>query len=251
MANHARAVSKFIKETGQIFPSQDSAIGYLAGLRGGNPSYSHLKNTSRALWWFLKFYGINLEIKNPKKPKTEVQEVLSVKEIGRIISRCGTRKEQALMRVMACAGIRTTELRNLKAKDVNFKKRTLFVRQGKNFCDRKVCITAECAKFLKFYLASERKLPEDFLFGGGKSKPLSLEYLRSMFDRLQKRANINKRLYVHLFRHSLATNLLLDGADILTVQRQLGHKDVRTTLAYINYTDKIFKRQYEKYMAKF
>lgn len=250
-ANHMRAVNKFIDETRQIFPSQDAATGYLAGLRGGNPSFSHIRNTTRALWWYFQFWGMELKVKYPKKPKTEVSETLSQTEIARLILECKMPKDKAVIMLLACAGIRTKELRSLKAKDVNLKKRTLFVRQGKNFRDREICITAECATAVKVFLRGQNKHPKDYLFGEGKEIPLSLEYLRVLFRKLEKSAKINKMLHVYLFRHSLATNLLFNGADILTVQRQLGHKDVRTTLSYINYTDKLFKRQYQKYMTRF
>jgi len=152
---------------------------------------------------------------------------------------------------LACTGIRTKELRSLRAENFNHKHLTLSIIQGKNFTDREICVTSECAKAIKIFARGQNKRPKDYLFGERTKQPLSLEYLRALFRKLEKSVKINKRLHVHLFRHSLATNLLINGADILTVQRQLGHRDPRTTLSYINYTNKLFRAQYNKYMPKF
>lgn len=249
--NHVRTVKSFIKNTDRAIPSPDSAMGYLGGLRGRGLSYSHVRNTTRGLWWYFQFWGIKLKVKYPKKPKTEVQETLADKEISKLIKRCEAAKDKALILLLSCAGIRTRELRNLKVKDVNLKKLVLSVVQGKNLADRTICLTPECAEAIKTFLREQNKYPEDYLFGEDQNKPMSIERLRALFRRLEKSAKINKRLHVYLFRHSLATNLLMNGADILTVQRQLGHKDPRTTLSYINYTDKLFHRQYQKYMPRY
>lgn len=71
--------------------------------------------------------------------------------------------------------------------------------------------------------------------------------MRRTLRRIARRSGTPKRIHPHIFRYSLATNLLLNGCDLVTIQNQLGHSDIRVTMLYVQFTPKIFRRQYDAF----
>jgi integrase/recombinase XerD len=131
-----------------------------------------------------------------------------------------------------CA-LRRMEAYNLTAKDVDFDRKTIFVRQGKNYKDRIVPMNDNVCNTIKDYVYNFRhrlKLPHNRLFIH------SLSHLHVMLKEAQ-RATENpqiqeKRLYLHLLRHSIATHLLQNGMDIESIARFLGHNSLISTQIY-------------------
>jgi integrase/recombinase XerD len=131
-----------------------------------------------------------------------------------------------------CA-LRRMEAYNLTAKDVDFDRKTIFVRQGKNYKDRIVPMNDNVCNTIKDYIYNFRhrlKLPHNRLFIH------SLGHLHVMLKEAQ-RATENpqikeKRLYLHLLRHSIATHLLQNGMDIESIARFLGHSSLVSTQIY-------------------
>jgi len=248
---YLKAVKKFIMDTGGLFPSKDTVVGYLAAFRKANYSYSHIRNTTRAMCWYLGFWGIELKLKNPKKPERLIKEILTSGEIRKLLTACRNLKAKAIVALLAYTGIRTGELKRLRVEDLDFENLTVRIVQGKNFRDREICASAESAKILQRHIKRQRKTSRQLVFGDRRDRPVSAKSLKKIFNQAKRRAGISKRIYVYIFRHSLATNMLLNGADIMTVQKQLGHKDVRTTLGYISHTPEIYKKQYRRFVPKF
>ena len=133
------------------------------------------------------------------------------------------------------SALRLKEVTGLQLNDVHLKEMYLKVR-GKGDKESYVPIGATTEKALNRYAAHFR-IPADpktkayFLniFG----EPLGYEAVKSTFDRLAKRSGIS-RLHPHLLRHTAATRMLANGADLHTVQRMLRHSDIRTTLRYLH-----------------
>lgn len=71
--------------------------------------------------------------------------------------------------------------------------------------------------------------------------------MRRTLKRIAGRSGTPKRIHPHIFRYSLATNLLLNGCDLVTIQNQLGHSDIRVTMLYVQFTPKILRRQYDAF----
>jgi len=131
-----------------------------------------------------------------------------------------------------CA-LRRMEAYNLTAKDVDFDRKTLFVKQGKNYKDRIVPMNDNVCNTIKDYIYNFRhrlKLPHNRLFIH------SLGHLHVMLKEAQQATeNLQikeKRLYLHLLRHSMATHLLQNGMDIESIARFLGHNSLVSTQVY-------------------
>jgi len=131
-----------------------------------------------------------------------------------------------------CA-LRRMEAFNLNAKDVDFDRKTLFVRQGKNYKDRIVPMNDNVCNTVKDYIYNFRhrlKLPHNRLFIH------SLGHLHVMLKEAQRATENSqikeKRLYLHLLRHSMATHLLQNGMDIESIARFLGHSSLVSTQVY-------------------
>ncbi len=178
----------------------------------------------------------------PKVPKYEdvTLEVLSEEEITHLLSLLDPSadvgaRDRAIVCLMLESGLRLEEVTNLEVDDVHLKE--MFVKvSGKGDKEAYVPIGPTTLKALSRYLTAFRvpaspRTKTFFLniFG----EPLKYEVIKSMFDRLKKRSGI-KRLHPHLLRHTAATRMLANGADLHSVQRLLRHSDIRTTLRYLH-----------------
>jgi len=131
-----------------------------------------------------------------------------------------------------CA-LRRMEAYNLTAKDVDFDRKTIFIRQGKNYKDRIVPMNDNVCSTVKDYIYNFRntlKLPHNRLFVH------SLSELHKSLKKVQKATQDeqiqSKRLYFHILRHSIATHLLQNGMDIESIARFLGHSSLVSTQIY-------------------
>ena len=136
------------------------------------------------------------------------------------------------------AGLRLLEAAQLRMKDVDFERNQITVRSGKGAKDRVTMLPAAAARDLAKHLETVRDLhAADLRAGAGWVElPWAHHLHESVLQRAVKEAvrskGIPKRATCHTFRHSFATHLLEDGADIRTVQELLGHRDVSTTMIY-------------------
>jgi integrase/recombinase XerD len=135
-------------------------------------------------------------------------------------------------------GLRRTEAYNVHIQDVNFDKKTVFVRQGKNYKDRIVPMSSGVYKDLQDYIYNfrkKRKLNHNrLIFSCEEMIHLRLKHVQ----RACKDENIRKkRLYPHILRHSIATHLLQNGMSIENISRFLGHSSLDTTQIYTHLTN--------------
>jgi integrase/recombinase XerD len=148
-------------------------------------------------------------------------------------------KQQELHLVFALyygCGLRRSEGYNLCIKDVNFDTKTIFIKQGKNYKDRIVPINNNIYKVLENYIYNYRnliKLPHQRLFTRTSFMlNIDLQYL-------QKISCINKRITLHILRHSIATHLLQNGMSIESIAKFLGHSSLESTQIYTHIVAKI------------
>ena len=130
-------------------------------------------------------------------------------------------------------GLRKTEAYNLCIQDVNFEKKTVFVRQGKNYKDRIVPMSAGVYKELQDYIYNFRnrlKLNHNRLFT--LCKAMFVEKLKHLQNACNEEVIKKKRLYPHILRHSIATHLLQNGMSIENISLFLGHSTLDTTQLY-------------------
>jgi integrase len=97
-----------------------------------NYSYSHIVNTSLALEHYAKFKGIEVTLGRPRKPRRIVQNVLSESEVSRLIQAARNPREKAIIALLAYSGVRNSELRNIRRKDIDLGANHLKILGGKN-----------------------------------------------------------------------------------------------------------------------
>ena len=147
-------------------------------------------------------------------------------------------------------GIRVSELCGLNIHDVDFKDKSARVVGGKGNKDRMVLYTEQTADVLNCWLALRNKIilvDEDALLVNSKGKRITPRGIQKLMDRIAEDANISKkRLSPHVLRHNFATGLLERGADIVSIQRLLGHANIQTTRVYLEINDQTLREVYTR-----
>ena len=146
-------------------------------------------------------------------------------------------RNRAILELLYASGLRVSEAAHLKVSDVNFDDAVLRVT-GKGSKTRMVPVNKTALNIVKFYLQNSRPqligengtVPELFLSVRGKV--LNRERIWAIVKDCAVAAGINKDIYPHILRHSFASHLLANGADLRVIQEMLGHSDLRTTEVY-------------------
>lgn len=146
-------------------------------------------------------------------------------------------RDKAILETFYSSGLRLSELANAKLENLDLDERILRVT-GKGNKTRIVPLGKEAQKALQYYLNKERKSlvkpskTSSHIFISVRGGALSPERLRAIVKDRAKKAGIEENLYPHLLRHSFATHLLQNGADLRIIQELLGHADISTTQIY-------------------
>lgn len=177
-------------------------------------------------------------------------------------------RDKALLELLFSTGLRVSELANLKKENVNLK-RDEFTVMGKGRKSRVVFISEQARYWLKKYLDARADM-NPYLFISHESKkkhkkiakqgskttisddeqPLTQRSIQRIVQKYAKMAGITKPVTPHTLRHSFATDLLQNGADIRSVQTMLGHSSITTTQIYTHITDKELKNIHKKFHGK-
>lgn len=231
---YCRTINFALRKMRKFSPKYDHIKEHILWMHEKKYSYSHLVNTSLALEHYTKFKGEPVKIGRPKKPKRILKNILSESEISRLIQSTKNIREKAIICVLAYTGIRNLEVCNLKFEDVNLGENTITVRGGKNKKDRVVNNSAECTNVLLKYLKDFPVEENDYFFKTlVRKNPITTGDVRKTIRVVAKRAKIDKKVFPHLLRHSLATNLLNRGASLIMIKNQLGHVFIESTMIYV------------------
>lgn len=141
-----------------------------------------------------------------------------------------------IMRMMLGAGLRVSEVVNLRVRDIDWMSGKLMVRQGKGKKDRTLWLGEGDMELLRRW-REKRKVESEVLFTTLAGRKLNDRYIREFVDRLAKKAGIDKDIHPHTLRHSFATDLYRDTKNIRLVQKALGHSDLSTTMIYTHIVD--------------
>lgn len=196
-------------------------------------------------------------------PKTVRQQVtfLHFDEVTRLIEQINTSDEQglrdrAIVELLFSSGLRVSELVNLNRDHINLKRREFMVR-GKGQKDRPVFVSTGAAEHVGNYLeARQDSLIPLFLSysrnhgqasTSGDYRRLSARSIQRMISQYARLAGITKHVSPHTMRHSFATDLLMNGADLRSVQAMLGHSNISTTQIYTHVTDQHLKDVFEQF----
>lgn len=171
-----------------------------------------------------------IEVKFSKK-RRKLPVVLSRQEIMELIRRTPNLKHRLIISLAYGSGLRVSEVANLKVSHLNFSKKTIFVSQGKGNKDRFTILPHAIAKELKLFI-STKKLTS-YLFANHQGNKLSTRTLQIIFKNSLKRSHITPSASFHSLRHSFATHLLEDGVNLVTIQKLLGHQNIKSTQIYL------------------
>lgn len=182
------------------------------------------------------------ELELPRLGHRLPKHVLSISEVESVLAQPDIRdplglRDRALLETLYSTGMRRLELANLKLYDLDTERGTVMIRQGKGKKDRVIPIGDRAAAWVEKYLNDARphlvSEPDDgIVFLSNAGEPFSLDHLSDLVRVHVDAAKIGKRGACHLFRHTMATLMLENGADIRYIQAMLGHADLKTTQIY-------------------
>ena len=164
-------------------------------------------------------------------------------------------RDRAIIELLFSSGLRVSELVGLDRDHINLKRREFMVR-GKGQKDRPIFISPEAAGWIEQYLArrQDNTKPLFIRYSGDKKVDLSGNYhrltarsIQRIIARYARLAGITKHVSPHTLRHSFATDLLMNGADLRSVQAMLGHSNIATTQIYTHVTDPHLKAVHQKF----
>ncbi len=164
--------------------------------------------------------------------------VLSREEIVRMISITQNFKHRLIISLAYGAGLRVSEITNLRICDFDFVNSTIFIKQSKGGKDRVTLFPESLKEDIRTF--AKNALPRDYFFPGRRGK-ITVRTLQKIFQKTLVRAFVDKPASFHSLRHSFATHLLENGTDIRFIQALLGHQNIRTTQRYTRITNSSFK----------
>ena len=180
----------------------------------------------------LKQRWFDEEIVAPKRHR-QLPTVLSTEEITRILDSTRNLKHWTIMATFYATGIRCNELRLLKVEDIDSQRMLIHIRNGKGQIPRDVPLSPALLERLRIYWRWRK--PKDWLFPSKQrpQHPMEDKSIRHLCANAGRRAGVKRHVHPHVFRHSFATLLLDQGADLRTIQVLLGHVDIQTTARYL------------------
>lgn len=244
--NYANAFSLFLRNHQYQNPdtlTEKQIVSYLASMTERGLSASNLNLVVNSLLFYfrtvLKRDSFELRIPRPRK-EHHLPSVLTQAECMQIFSFVENPKHRLILLIGYGAGLRRSEIVNLKWEDILFEEHRIHVKQSKGKKDRIVMLPYSLVAYLQQY----RSLfpDETWVFPGQyKGEALSGRTVQVVMKQAVVKAGLEKKATVHTLRHSFATHLLESGTDLRYIQQLLGHASVKTTMVYTHITPKAEK----------
>ena len=214
--------------------TQDEIRAYLLHLqkRGLSPSSRNVA-ISGMKFFYHQMLGWNDKqlFIPPRKRSWQLPEVLSQKEVERLLVTPIKHRDRCLLMTAYATGIRVSELVRLKVSAVDSERMMVRVEQGKGRKDRYTILSQRLLSELRSYWKEHRS--PTYLFPNRKGGPLSIDYAQKIYNLAKLKAGIQKGHGIHTLRHCFATHLLEAGVDLRTIQTLLGHNSMASTERYL------------------
>lgn len=206
-----------------------------------------------------KYNIVNPSIKlNSPRFHTKLPNILTIEEVDKLLNiKLETNfdyRNKAMLELMYSSGLRISELISLKVNDINLKDG--YVKCfGKGSKERVIPIGEYAIDFLKTYIENYRDSMKkgyytDNLFLNNHGKEMTRQGFFLIIKKIVNEKKIDKNITPHMLRHSFATHLLNNGADLRTIQEMLGHANISTTQIYTNVSNEILKENYDLYKKR-
>ena len=230
-------------------------LSYLHENKYKSKSISRMISSMRSFFKYLKVENIITNnpmtlISNPKLEK-KLPKYLTINEVESILSApdmndaVGVR-DAFILELLYVSGIRVSELVNIKLNDIEESQRRIKIL-GKGNKERYVLYGSRCSELLKKYISVRSnflKYPNDYLILSKTGRKINTREIRNIINRIKTKAGISISISPHTFRHTFATHMLNEGADIRAVQELLGHENLSTTTIYTHLTNEKLRRTY-------
>ncbi|MCB2341116.1 tyrosine-type recombinase/integrase [Clostridium estertheticum] len=168
-------------------------------------------------------------IKEPRR----LPAILSPEEVKSIFDATENLKHKAILMTIYSAGLRVSEVCNLKITDIDSKNMQILIKEGKGKKDRYSLLSNANLEILREYW--KRYHPTEYLFSGRyRTDAITPRSVQRVMEKSIKKTKITKKASIHTLRHSFATHLLDAGTDICYIQRLLGHTRITTTTIYLH-----------------
>jgi len=179
-----------------------------------------------------------IQLIRPKKKK-RLPNVYSVEEVELLLKALTNLKHKCQLILIYSGGLRRSEVLNLRVEDLNFNRKTIFLRNAKGGKDRYTFFSDIAQRYLKDYLKQYQ--PSYYLFEGQYGGRYGESSIQKVFDMARKKARVSSNVTIHGLRHSFATHLIEKGVPLHVVQELLGHSSIKTTEIYLHISNKFRK----------
>jgi len=201
---------------------------------------SYIQAVSGLRFFYTNTLNRKVEIDRIPLPRYEkkLPVILSKEEVRAILEAPKNLGHRAILATLYGAGLRVSEVANLKVSDIDGARKVIWVRGGKGHKDRQLMLSAPLREVLAAYYRWKR--PTDWMFPGGKGQwdcPITTATIFRTCTKAARLAGISKPVHPHSLRHAFATHLLEDGVNLLVIQALLGHKNLKTTAQYLHVAD--------------
>lgn len=200
---------------------------------------------------------ISTKINTPKFYR-KLPNILTIEEVDNLLDiKLDTPfdyRNKAMLELMYSSGFRVSELINLELSDIDLNNN--YVRCfGKGSKERIVPVGEYSSKYLSIYIneyrdSMKKSYYTEKIFLNNHGKEMTRQGFFKIIKKIAKDKDINKNITPHMLRHSFATHLLNNGADLRTIQEMLGHSSISTTQIYTNVTNDILKENYDLYKRR-
>lgn len=175
-----------------------------------------------------------VDIPRPKK-HLQLPKVLGEDELRRLFAAPTNLKHKAILFIAYSAGLRVSEVINLRLQDIDRERKQLFIHCSKGKKDRYVRLSPLVLDVLEQYYKLSTHKPTNYLFESTEpGKPYSSRSAQIIFNQAKTKAGISKTVSFHSLRHSYATHMLEKGVDVIYIKEILGHFNIKTTERYLH-----------------
>lgn len=230
----------FINHDYQIY-KEESVKNFLLFLENKGASGQTINQYINAIKFYYreaKKTPAKIDIRSAKKNKS-LPVILSRGEIKKIINSISNQKHKLIIALAYGAGLRVSEVVNIKVGDIDVRELTIHIKQSKGRKDRLSVFPESLAVDIQKFLNGKES--NNFVFISEHGGCLTARTVQKIFEKALEKSGIRKNATFHSLRHSFATHLLENGVDVRYVQELLGHNSIRTTQLYTQVTNPMLK----------